>query len=126
MTPWCASYLGLRPCRIWNASPTVGSTMSIFWKRRASARSFSKMPRYSWNVVEPMQRSSPEASAGLIRLLASMVPPLAEPAPMMVWISSMKRTAPGIFRIAASTPFRRFSKSPRYLVPATSAPRSSE
>ena len=36
--------------------------MSIFWKR-ASARSFSKMPRYSWKVVEPMQRSSPEASA---------------------------------------------------------------
>ena len=56
-------------------SPTVGSTMSIFWKRRASARSFSKMPRYSWNVVEPMQRSSPDASAGLIRLEASMVPP---------------------------------------------------
>ena len=33
------------------------------------------MPRYSWNVVEPMQRSSPEASIGLIRLDASIVPP---------------------------------------------------
>ena len=70
--------------------------MSIFWKRRASARSFSKMPRYSWNVVEPMQRSSPEASTGLIRLDASIVPPLAEPAPMMVWISSMNSIAPGM------------------------------
>ncbi len=100
--------------------------MSIFWKRRASARSFSKMPRYSWNVVEPMQRSSPDARAGLIRLLASMVPPEAEPAPMMVWISSMNSTALGTFFNAPITPFRRFSKSPRYLVPATSAPRSSE
>ncbi len=100
--------------------------MSIFWKRRASARSFSKMPRYSWKVVEPMQRSSPEARAGLIRLEASIVPPEAEPAPMMVWISSMNSTALGIFFSAVSTPLRRFSKSPRYLVPATSAPRSSE
>ncbi len=55
-----------------------------------------------------------------------MVPPEAEPAPMMVWISSMNSTALGTFFNAVSTPFRRFSKSPRYLVPATSAPRSSE
>ncbi len=54
---------GSRCCR-----RSVGSTTSIFWKRRASARSFSKTPRNSWNVVEPMQRSSPEASMGLIRL----------------------------------------------------------
>ncbi len=103
-----------------------GSTTSIFWKRRASARSFSNTPRYSWNVVEPMQRSSPFCSTGLIRLDASMVPPDAEPAPMMVWISSMNRIARGSFFICASTALRRFSKSPRYLVPATSAPRSSE
>ena len=38
-------------------SATEGSTTSIFWKRRASAWSFSKMPRYSWYVVEPMQRN---------------------------------------------------------------------
>ncbi len=54
-----------------------------------------------------------------------MVPPDAEPAPMMVWISSMNSTAPSTFFSWASTPFSRFSKSPRYLVPATSAPRSS-
>ena len=54
-----------------------------------------------------------------------MVPPDAEPAPMIVWISSMNRIAPGCFFSCASTAFRRFSKSPRYLVPATSAPRSS-
>ncbi len=55
-----------------------------------------------------------------------MVPPEAEPAPMMVWISSTNRMAPGSLRIWLMTAFRRFSKSPRYLVPATSAPRSSE
>ncbi len=106
-------------------SASEGSGTSIFWKRRASARSFSKMPRYSWNVVEPMQRNSPEASTGLIRFDASMVPPEAEPAPMMVWISSMNRMALGSLRSCAITPFNRFSKSPRYLVPATRAPRSS-
>ena len=49
-----------------------GSWTSIFWKRRASARSRSKVCLYSWNVVEPMQRSSPEASAGLSRFDASI------------------------------------------------------
>src|SRR3546814_10876334 len=73
-----------------------------------------------------MQRRSPDASAGLIMLLASIVPPDAEPAPMMVWISSMNSTAVGTLFSAASTAFRRFSKSPRYLVPATRAPRRSE
>ena len=38
----------LSPRRISMVSPTLGSTMSIFWKRRVSAWSFSKMPRYSW------------------------------------------------------------------------------
>ena len=38
----------LRPMRISTVSATDGSATSIFWKRRASAWSFSKMPRYSW------------------------------------------------------------------------------
>ena len=73
-----------------------------------------------------MQRSSPLASAGLIRLEASITPPDAAPAPITVWISSMKRIAPGCFFTSARTAFRRFSKSPRYLVPATREPMSSE
>jgi hypothetical protein len=44
-----------------------------------------------------MQRSSPDASAGLSRLDASIEPPLVAPAPTMVWISSMKRIAFGGF-----------------------------
>ena len=74
-------------------SSTDGSPTSTRWKRRDSARSFSKCERYSSNVVEPMQRSFPDASAGLSRFEASMLPPLVAPAPTMVWISSMKRTA---------------------------------
>jgi hypothetical protein len=39
------------------SSPTLGSTTSIFWKRRAKAASFSKIARYSVNVVAPMHLS---------------------------------------------------------------------
>src|SRR6478752_7313874 len=53
---------------------TLGSTTSTFWKRRDSAASFSKMPRYSVNVVAPMHLSVPCDSAGLSRLLASREP----------------------------------------------------
>ena len=54
------------------------------------------------------------------------MPPDAAPAPMSVWISSMNKTALGRSFSALSTPLRRCSKSPRYLVPANSAPMSSE
>ena len=72
-----------------------------------------------------MQRSSPLARSGLIKFEASMTPPDAAPAPMTVWISSMKRIAPGRFLSPATTPFKRFSKSPRYFVPAINEPMSS-
>ncbi|MNG11981.1 hypothetical protein D3C84_955590 [compost metagenome] len=107
-------------------SSTDGSTTSTFWKRRAKARSFSKMPRNSWNVVEPMQRMSPDDSNGLSRFEASITPPDAAPAPMMVWISSINRIACGRFFSSLSSALKRFSKSPRYLVPASKAPRSRE
>jgi hypothetical protein len=42
-----------------------------------------------------MQRTVPDAKAGLSRLDASMAPPEVAPAPITVWISSMKRIAPG-------------------------------
>ena len=66
----------LQALRISTVSSTDGSTTSIFWKRRDSAWSFSKMPRYSVKVVAPMQLAArPIASAGLSRLDASSVPP---------------------------------------------------
>ncbi|MNY32291.1 hypothetical protein D3C86_1664970 [compost metagenome] len=73
-----------------------------------------------------MHFSWPDDKAGFNRLDASSVPPEAEPAPISVWISSMNRMASGLPRICFSTPFRRCSKSPRYLVPASNAPMSRE
>lgn len=125
-TPWCSSKRDLSPRRIATVCSTEGSLTLTFWKRRDSAASFSKMPRYSVKVVAPMHFRLPEDSAGLSRFDASSVPPEAAPAPISVWISSMKRIACGRSFSSLSTVFRRCSKSPRYLVPASSAPMSSE
>ena len=61
-------------------SSTSGSLTRIGWKRRSRAASFSTCLRYSSSVVAPMQRNSPRASAGLMRLPAEMAPSAA-PAP---------------------------------------------
>mmetsp|Transcript_22997 Transcript_22997/g.48202 ORF Transcript_22997/g.48202 Transcript_22997/m.48202 type:complete len:220 (-) Transcript_22997:613-1272(-) len=80
---------------------------------------------YSSSVVAPMHRSCPRASIGLSRLPASMAPSV-RPAPTTVWISSRKRITP-VWESVTSlmTALSRSSNSPRYLAPATSAPRSS-
>ena len=44
LMPWWASKRALSPFRISTVSATEGSLTSIFWKRRESALSFSKMP----------------------------------------------------------------------------------
>ena len=125
-TPWCSSKRDFSPRKIWMVCSTVGSFTSIFWKRRDSAWSFSNTPRYSVKVVAPIHFNWPLESAGFKRLDASNVPPDAEPAPMMVWISSMNKIPLGLFFICFNTAFKRCSKSPRYLVPANKAPMSSE
>ena len=56
-TLWCSSKRDFKPFKISTVSATVGSTTSIFWKRRDNAASFSKMARYSVNVVAPMHLS---------------------------------------------------------------------
>ena len=126
LTLWCSSNLDLRPLRISTVSLMLGSTTSTFWKRRDNAASFSKIPRYSVKVVAPMHLICPLESAGLSKLDASSVPPEAAPAPIRVWISSMNKIALGLSFKDLSTPFKRCSKSPRYLVPASKAPISSE
>ena len=50
-----------------------------------------------------MQRSEPSASAGFKRFEASIEPPLVAPAPTSMWISSMKRMAPGFCASALTT-----------------------
>ena len=102
-----------------------GSPTNTCWNRRSSAASFSMYWRYSSRVVAPIMCSSPRASSGLIMLPASIAPSLA-PAPTMVCNSSMKvMTSPSASWISLRTAFRRSSNSPRYLAPATIAPRSS-
>jgi hypothetical protein len=51
-------------------SSTDGSTTSTFWKRRASARSFSKMPRNYWNVVEPFFQFIEQRLEALLEITA--------------------------------------------------------
>lgn len=108
-------------------SSTDGSATSTCWKRRSRAASFSMRSRYSSRVVAPTMRSSPRASIGLSMLPASIAESPPAPAPTTVWSSSMKvMTCPSLSLISARTDFSRSSNSPRYLAPATIAPRSSE
>ncbi|MNY19542.1 hypothetical protein D3C86_1529820 [compost metagenome] len=59
-------------------------------------------------------------------MLEASMEPSAAPAPTTVWSSSMNRMiSPSWALISSMMPLRRSSNSPRYLVPATSAPRSS-
>ena len=107
-------------------SSSLGSSTSTFWKRRSSAASFSTYCRYSLSVVAPTQWSSPRAKAGFSMLPAS-IDPSAFPAPTIVCNSSTKRmTRPSSLESAFNTAFRRSSKSPRNLAPASNAPKSSD
>ena len=106
-------------------SGTPQGSTTIFWKRRSRAPSFSTILVNSSNVVAAMHWNSPRASAGLSILAASRLPE-APPAPTMVWNSSMNRIRSGFSDASWMMPFRRFSKSPRYLVPATTEAISSE
>ena len=63
---------------------------------------------------------------GLSKLDASITPPEVAPAPIMVWISSIKRIAFGMAESSFKIPLSLFSKSPRYLVPANKDPISRE
>ncbi|KFM28535.1 hypothetical protein F751_0276, partial [Auxenochlorella protothecoides] len=104
-------------------SSTLGSATSTGWKRRSSAGSFSMCFRYSSSVVAPMHCISPRASAGF-RMLAASMAPSAAPAPISVCTSSIMRIMSSFCLISSISFFSRSSNSPRYLVPATSRPRS--
>ena len=107
-------------------SSTLGSSTRTCWKRRSNAGSFSMFSRYSSRVVAPTMRSSPRASIGLSMLPASIAESPVAPAPTTVCSSSMKVTiCPSDSLISSNTALSRSSNSPRYLAPATMAPRSS-
>ena len=106
------------------ACSSLGSLMVSGWKRRSSAESFSRCLRNSSRVVAPMIWISPRDSGGF-RMAAASMEPSAEPAPMMVWISSMNSSTSPASMTSLMTFFRRSSNSPRYFEPATSAETSS-
>mmetsp|Transcript_5295 Transcript_5295/g.19829 ORF Transcript_5295/g.19829 Transcript_5295/m.19829 type:complete len:325 (-) Transcript_5295:594-1568(-) len=123
VTPWCSSYVFFNPSRITSESSGEGSPMRTGWNRRSRAASFSMCFRYSSIVVAPMHCSSPRASAGFIKLPAS-IPPSSPvpPAPTSMWISSMNKIiSPAVFT-SSMTFLRRSSNSPRYFVLANSIP----
>src|SRR5260370_1360615 len=80
--------------------------------------------RYSFIVVAPTHCNSPRLSAGLMMFEASIAPS-AEPAPTIVWSSSIKRITFLERRISSITALIRSSNWPRYFVPATINARSS-
>ena len=101
----------------------VGSLTTTRWNRRINARSFSKLFRYSSQVVEATTFKSPLVSAGLSMLARSfeLLPPAA-PAPCIMCASSINMIVLPCFVSACSTSLKRSSKSPRYFEPASIAP----
>ena len=73
-----------------------------------------------------MHLNEPLPSAGLRRLDTSKDPPEAEPAPIMVCISSMNNIALSLVSKNFKTSLSLFSKSPLYFVPAIKAAISNE
>ena len=69
-----------------------------------------------------MHFNSPDASAGLSKLDASIDPPLVAPAPTTVWISSINKIALSFNETSFNIAFNLSSKSPLYLVPASNVP----
>ena len=84
------------------------------------------MVLYSLKVVEPINFIPSLPNTGFSRLDASMTPPEVAPAPIMVCISSINSIAFGIEESSFKIPLSLFSKSPRYLVPASKDPISNE
>ncbi len=82
-TPWNNSYLDLSPRIIAIASSSEDSFTYTGWNRRASAGSFSKCFWNSFNVVAPIARNSPRASAGF-NIFAASCAPSPPPVPIKV------------------------------------------
>ncbi len=75
-------------------------------------------------VAAPTARSSPRAKAGLSKFEASIAPSAA-PAPIIIWISSIKRIRrPPEFLISFIKVLSRSSNSPLNFVPAIKEPKS--
>ena len=101
----------------------MGSPTVIGANLRSRAASFSIYFLYSSRVVAPINCSSPLASMGFNILAASMLPS-AEPAPTMVWISSINNITFLSLISSFNASLKRSSNSPLYFAPAIIPPRS--
>ena len=72
-----------------SSSVTLYQLDEIFTDASSSGIGRSNVYLY-WNVVEPIHLILPFPSSGLSKLETSSDPPDAEPAPIIVWISSIK------------------------------------
>ncbi len=109
----------MSPKRISRVSSRVGSAILTTRKRRDSASSSWMISLYSVTVVAPMIWTSPRARLDLKMLAASEGTPMAEPAPIRVCASSMKRMMFLRSLTSAMTFSIRSSNIPRKTVPAT-------
>ena len=125
MRLWKSSKLWRSPKIISLATDCVGSPTSTFWKRRSRALSFSIYFWYSESVVAPINEILPRAIAGF-KILAASIVPSDEPAPIIVWISSINKiTSFSSVEASSIIILIRFSNSPRYFVPASIPGKSS-
>ena len=117
-TLWCASYLSRIPFNISSVSALVGSPTVTGLKRLSKALSFSIYLRYSFSVVAPITWTSPLARSGF-KILAASTAPSADPAPTIVWTSSINNITSPDFLTSSRHFLILSSKSPRYFAPAT-------
>jgi len=116
-TLWWASYLSLKPSRIFTASSSDGSFTITGLNLLSRAASFSMYFLYSLVVVAPTTCISPLARSGF-NMFAASTAPSAEPAPTIVWISSINSITSPAFFTSSSDFLILSSKSPLYFAPA--------
>ena len=117
-TLWWASYLSLIPFKIVIVSFSDGSLTVTGLNLLSSAESFSINFLYSFKVVAPTNWISPLANNGF-KMLAASIAPSAEPAPTIVWTSSINRITSPAFLTSFNAFLILSSKSPLYFAPAT-------
>ena len=121
--PWCFSYFSFKPINMFIVWLTVGSKTSIGCNLLSRAESFSICFLYSSIVVAPINCISPLAKNGF-KILAASIDPSLPPVPTILWNSSINTITFLFFIISFNVSFTLFSKSPRYLLPASIAGKS--
>ena len=121
---WKSSNLDFTPHNILKVCSSEGSSIATCSNLLSRAASSWKILLYSELVVAPIQER-PLASSGFNRFAAS-TDPEADPAPIILCISSMNKIVLLLACNSSITLVSLFSNSPLYLVPAINVPRFKE